>query len=95
MDNTGNQPTLRQRFLTAVRTGQLGMRSDLGVLVTVKEFKTFFPDINCNYASSFLAAAAIEAGRSQMTCTQYVMRLRKGVYRVHPDVFKPPQGAAQ
>jgi len=89
--NAGNagEQTLKQRFLEAVRSGQLGTRSDLGVLVTVKAFKVFFPDINDNYASSFLAAAPIETGRSQMTYTQYVMRLRKGLYRVHPDVFKP------
>jgi len=50
MGNTGDQPTLRQRFLSA---------------------------------------ATLEKGRLQMTHTQYRMRLRKGVYRVHPDVFKP------
>ena len=36
----------------------------------------------------FLSAAILEKGRTQMTHTQYLMRLCKGVYRVHPDVFE-------
>jgi len=87
-DNTGEQHTLRQRFLTAVRTGELGTQGEHGVELTTKEFKAFFPDINRNYAGSFLSAAALEEGRTQMTHTQYIIRLRKGMYRVHPDVFK-------
>ncbi len=85
--NTGDQLTLRQRFLAAVRSGQLGRQGEHGVEVTLKEFKAFFPDVNDNYAGSFLSAATIETGRSQMTRTQYVIRLCKGVYRVHTDVF--------
>ncbi|HED36571.1 MAG TPA: hypothetical protein ENJ08_20430 [Gammaproteobacteria bacterium] len=86
--NTGDQPTLRQRFLAAVRTGELGTQGEHGVELTTREFKAFFPDINRNYLGAFLSAAALEEGRTQMTHTQYVIRLRKGVYRVHPDVFK-------
>lgn len=86
--NIGDQATLRQRFLAAVRAGQLGTQSHLGVVVTVKAFKAFFSDIDRNYASSFLASAAIETGRSQMTDTKYVMRLRKGLYRVHPEFIR-------
>jgi len=85
--NRGHQLTLRQRFLAAVCTGQLGTQSDSGVVMTLKEFKAFFPDVNRNYAGSFLPAATLEAGRLQMTHTKYLMRLRKGVYRVHADVF--------
>jgi len=85
--NTGDQRTLRQRFLAAVRLGALGIQEERGVVVTLKEFRAFFPDINYNYAGSFLSASALEDGRSQMTHTQFVMRLRKGVYLVHPDVF--------
>ena len=58
------------------------------MVVTLKEFKAFFPDVNRNYVSSFLSAATLEEGRSQMMHTQYLMRLRKGVYRVHLDVFE-------
>jgi len=88
--NAGNagEQTLKQRFLEAVRSGRLGRQKAHGVEVTVKEFQAFFADINDNYTGSFLSAAAIDAGRSQMTNTQYVVRLRKGVYLVHSDVFK-------
>jgi len=77
--NTGNQPTLRQQFLTAVRTGELGRQEEYGVEVTVKAFKAFFPDINRNYVNSFLATATLEPGRTQMANTKYVIRLHKGV----------------
>ncbi len=86
--NTGDQPTLRQRFLAAVRSGELGRQEAQGVELTMTEFKAFFPDENRNYLGSFLSGATLEKGRLQMTHTQYLMRLRKGVYRVHPDVFK-------
>ncbi len=85
--NTGNEPTLRQRFLDAVCTGQLGTRCDLGVVVTLEEFKAFFSNINRNYVGYFLPAATLEKGRSQMSHTKFVIRLRKGVYLVHPDAF--------
>ncbi|HED36088.1 MAG TPA: hypothetical protein ENJ08_17985 [Gammaproteobacteria bacterium] len=93
--NRENQPTLRQRFLAAVRSGELGRPEAHGVELTITEFKAFFPEDNRNYLGSFLSGAALEKGRLQMTHTQYVIRLRKGVYRVHPDVFRPSQGAAQ
>ncbi|HED35225.1 MAG TPA: hypothetical protein ENJ08_13595 [Gammaproteobacteria bacterium] len=93
--NAGNQPTLRQRFLAAVRSGELGRPGENGVELTVKEFKALFREVNHNYLGSFLSAATLEKGRLQMTHTQYVFRLRKGVYRVHPDVFKPSQRSPQ
>ena len=80
--------TFRQRFLAAVRAGELGTRGDRGVVLTLKEFRAFFPDINDNYARSFLPAATIETGQVRMEHTKYVIRLEAGVYLVHPDVFK-------
>ena len=56
--------------------------------LTITEFKAFFPDENHNYLGAFLSGATLEKGRTQMTHTQYLMRLRKGVYRMHPDVFE-------
>ena len=89
IDNTGEHCTLRQRFLEAVRMGQLGTPSARGVVVTFKEFKVFFSDVNYNYVRSFLAAAALEEGRSQMTHTKYLIRLGRGFYLVRSDVFEP------
>jgi len=59
-DNTGNQSTLRQRFLAAVRRGELGSQGEYGVELTIKEFKAFFSDINRNYPESFLTTAALD-----------------------------------
>ncbi|VAW70445.1 hypothetical protein MNBD_GAMMA10-1151 [hydrothermal vent metagenome] len=86
--DTGNEATLRDRFLAAVRSGQLGTRSGPGVVVTIGEFKRFFQDVNRNYVTSFLPMAAIETGRLQMTYTKYIFRLQRGIYFVHPGVFK-------
>ena len=73
----------------AVRSGELGTRSGSGVVVTIEEFKAFFQDVNRNYITSFLPMAAIEPGCLQMSHTKYIFRLHRGVYLVHPDVFKP------
>jgi len=80
--------TLKTRFLDAVRKGKLGSTSELGVVVTLKEFRAFFEDITSNYVNSFLPAATIEPGRMQMTSTKFVFRARAGVYVVHSDVFE-------
>jgi len=86
--NKGDESTFRDRFLTAVRSGELGTRTGPGVMVTLEEFKVFFRDVNRNYMSSFLPMAAIEPGCLQMSHTKYVFRLHRGVYLVHPDVLK-------
>ncbi len=57
------------------------------MVVRLEEFKVFFSDITSDYVSSFLPAAALEPGWSQMMYTKFVVRLRPGVYLVHPDVF--------
>lgn len=79
---------LKQRFLEAVSLGNLGKVTELGIVVTVPEFKAYFNDINTCYAKSFLPAAAIEQGQHSITHTRYVFRVRYGVYLVHPDVLK-------
>ncbi|VAW69468.1 hypothetical protein MNBD_GAMMA10-1305 [hydrothermal vent metagenome] len=80
--------TLRERFLEAVRAGKLGTRNNGDVTVTQKEFRTFFPTTDRNYASSFLPAATIEPGCLDMRHTKYLFRIGYGVYLVHPDVFE-------
>jgi len=84
----GDKPALKIRFLEAVRKGKLGRPNELGVVVTRKEFRAFFSDITSDYVNSFLPAATLEPGRSQMTGTKFVFRLQLGVYLVHPDVLK-------
>ncbi len=81
------QATLKIRFLTAVCKGELGSVTDEGVVITLDEFRDFFPDITSGYVESFLPAATLEPGRTQMTPSKFIFRSQRGVYRVHPDVF--------
>ena len=80
--------TLKIRFLEAVSGGDLGEFDDSGVIVTLKEFKSFFKDVKSDYVNSFLPAAVIEAGQKTATHTKFLFRVRKGVYRVHPDAME-------
>ena len=77
--------TLKQRFLQAVSSGELGKSTQFGTVVTVLELKTYFNDINTEYLETFLPAATIEQGRCAITDTRYVFRIKNGVYRVHSD----------
>lgn len=80
--------SLKQRFLKALRSGELGKVTEFGTIVTVAEFKAFFSDINASYINSFLPAAAIEEGQHSISSTRYVFRISTGVYCVHPDALK-------
>ncbi|VAW66107.1 hypothetical protein MNBD_GAMMA08-2376 [hydrothermal vent metagenome] len=79
--------TLKKRFLEAVSSGELGEVDDFGVVVSLKQFKSFFFDVKSDYINSFLPAAVIETGQYSTTHTKYLFRIRKGMYRVHPDVL--------
>ena len=80
--------TLKERFLDAVSNGYLGEVDDFGVVVSLKQFKTYFKDVKSDYINSFLPAAVIEIGQQSTTHTKYVFRVRKGLYRVHPDALQ-------
>lgn len=79
--------TLKERFLTAVRQGDIGESTELGAIVTVGEFKAYFKDINEGYAETFLPSAVIEAGQYSVSQTRFVFRVKNGVYRVHPQAL--------
>ena len=80
--------TLKQRFLDAVNKGELGCIDDRGVVVTLKQFKLYFSDVKTDYINSFLPASTIEPGRSTVSRTRFLFRLRNGVYLVHTDVLE-------
>lgn len=80
--------TLKDRFLKAVSSGELGEVDDYGVIVSLKQFKSYFRDITSDYVNSFLPAAVIETGQHSTTHTKFLFRIRKGVYRVHPDAIE-------
>ncbi len=79
--------TLKKRFLEAVSNGELGEVDDFGVVVSLKQFKSYFSDVKSDYINSFLPAAVIETGQYSTTHTKYLFRIRKGIYRVHPDAI--------
>lgn len=79
--------TLKEKFLNAVMDGELGTLSDFGAIVTLAEFKLYFKDIETDYVNSFMPAAVIETGQYSATHTRFLFRVRRGVYRVHPDAL--------
>jgi len=83
MDNS----LLKMRLLNAVTLGDIGTIDDYGTIITLREFKQYFDDIKSDYVNSFLPASTIEKGMNTATHSKFLFRIRKGVYRVHPDVI--------
>ncbi|HED33280.1 MAG TPA: hypothetical protein ENJ08_03560 [Gammaproteobacteria bacterium] len=79
---------LKLRFLDAICAGELGTEDEYGVVVALKDFKRYFSDVKTDYINSFLPAAVIETGQYSSTHTQYLFRIKKGIYRVHPDAIE-------
>jgi len=82
-----NDNSLRSRFINAIASGDLGRVDESGITFTLKEFKLTFSEIKTDYINSFLPASTIESGRMDMSHTKFLFRIRKGVYRVHPDLL--------
>jgi len=86
-----NHNSLRSRFINAIASGELGRVDESGIIFTLKEFKLYFSEIKTDYINSFLPASTIESGRMEMSHTKFLFRIRKGVYRVHPDLLLTPE----
>ena len=82
-----NEQKLKDRFIQAIKTGELGTQEETGTIVTLKEFKRHFSEIKTQYVSSFLPAATLGPGMQTMTHTKFVFRVAKGVYMLHPDLL--------
>ena len=80
--------TLKERFFEAIITGRLGNIDDRGITVSIKAFKQHFNEIHTDYINSFLPAATIEPRRHQISPTKFLFRVKKGLYRVHPDALE-------
>jgi len=87
-----NDNSLRSRFINAIASGELGRVDEQGIIFTLKEFKLYFAEIKTDYINSFLPASTIETGRIEMSHTKFLFRIRKGVYRVHPDLLLTLEG---
>ena len=96
MNHNGcKEMNLKNRFLEAVSSGELGEVDDYGVVVSLKQFKSYFADVKTDYVNSFLPAAVIETGQRSTTHTKFLFRIRKGVYRVHPDAIEEFKESAE
>ncbi|MCW9014739.1 MAG: hypothetical protein OQL06_13240 [Gammaproteobacteria bacterium] len=80
--------TLKDSFLEAVAAGKLGVTDDFGTVVTLQEFKRYFKNIETGYITSFMPASVIETGQYSATHTRFLFRIKKGVYRVHPEAIE-------
>ena len=87
-----NDNSLRSRFINAITSGNLGRVDEQGITFTLKEFKLYFSEIKTDYINSFLPASTIETGRMEMSHTKFLFRIRKGVYRVHPELLLALEG---
>ena len=81
------EPTLKERFIQAIKNGELGTHEPQGIIITLKQFKQYFSEIETQYVSSFLPAATLEPGMVTMSHTKFVFRIAKGVYKLHPDAL--------
>ena len=66
---------------------KIGRVTDDGIIVTLKEFKAHFSYIKTQYIDSYLPSVTFEAGQHTLTHTRFMFRVRKGVYRVHPELL--------
>lgn len=82
------EPTLKDRFIEAIKTGQLGTQKPVGTIITLKQFKQHFSEIQTKYISSFLTAATLESGQHTMSHTKFVFRVAKGAYLVYPGLIE-------
>ena len=87
-----NDSSLRSRFINAIASGELGRVDESGITFTLKDFKLYFAEIKTDYINSFLPASTIESGRMDMSHTKFLFRIRKGVYRVHPQLLLDLEG---
>lgn len=78
---------LKVRFFNAVMSGELGACDKRGITITLKEFVNHFTDIEPGYLNCFLPAATIEKGRTAANYTKYLFRVKRGIYRLHPDAI--------
>lgn len=79
--------TLKNDFLQAVIDGELGQKTDFGIEVSLHDFRVYFKHIGSGYLTSFLPASVIENGQKSITRTRFLFRIKKGVYRLHPQVI--------
>ncbi|VAW60969.1 hypothetical protein MNBD_GAMMA10-487 [hydrothermal vent metagenome] len=82
------EQTLKERFVKAINTGELGLIDDYGVYVTRESFTEHFSDIKSQYKTSFLTGAVIEHGRTLASHTRFLFKMGRGLYRVHPDLLE-------
>ncbi len=79
---------LKHQFLDAVISGDLGTYTERGLIVTSKEFVSYFMDENKKqYLRCYLPSVSIEVGRHEMKHNKYLFRMGRGVFKIHEDAI--------
>ena len=81
---------LKHYLLDAVISGEIGKRTERGLIVTSKEFVQFFENKHNSkkdYFRSYLPSVSIEAGRRDMKHNKYLFKIGRGIYKIHEDAI--------
>ncbi len=81
---------LKHHLLNAVVSGEIGKRTEIGLILTTKEFVQFFEDKHKSkkgYFRSYLPSVSIEAGRRDMRHNKFLFKIGRGIYKVHEDAI--------
>jgi len=81
---------LKHYLLDAVISGDIGERTERGMILTTKEFVQFFEDKHQSkndYFRSYLPSVSIEAGRRDMKHNKFLFKIGRGIYKIHEDAI--------
>ncbi len=81
---------LKHHFLDAVVTGEIGRRTEKGLIITTREFVQYFEnkyESKCDYLRSYLPSVSIEAGRHDMKHNKYLFKIGRGIFKIHDDAI--------
>lgn len=79
---------LRELFLHAVNDGDIGMIDDSGVVITLKDLETRFPEIDARYFHHFLPASTLLNADQTISSEKFLIKIDADTYRVHPQFFE-------
>ncbi len=75
--------TIKDHLIACVKQGAL-----TNPFTTRQFYKILPPRTTKQRNTSYCALASFEPGQVYCTHTRYLIRIRKGIYKVHPDALK-------
>jgi hypothetical protein len=76
--------SLHNDVIDAFNNGSLGN----GVDFTRQELVSAFPNYSPNYTGCFLSNSEMRTGQHSPTYRHFTIRVRRGVYRIHPSALQ-------